>query len=55
MGFIGTDNPAVITSIARKLTHYSSYGALAFELPGVNNIIKQHLPVLKSPMIWKID
>lgn len=55
MGFIGTDDPAAITSMARKLTHYSSYGALAFELPEVNNIIKQHLPVLKSPMIWKID
>jgi len=55
MGFIGTDDPAVIASIARKLPHYSSYGALAFELPEVNNIIKQHLPVLKSPMIWKND
>jgi len=55
MGFIGTDAPAAIASIARKLTHYSSYGALAFELPGVNNVIKQHLPVLKSPMKWKAD
>jgi hypothetical protein len=55
MGFIGADDPAVIASIARKLPHYSSYGALAFELPEVNNIIKHHLPVLKSPMIWKIN
>ena len=53
MGFIGADDPAVIASIARKLPHYSSYGALAFELPEVNNIIKQHLPVLKSPMTWE--
>jgi len=51
MGFIGADDPAVIASIARKLPHYSSYGALAFELPEVNNIIKRHLPALKSPMI----
>ena len=55
LGFIGADDPEVITLIARKLPHYSSYGALAFELPEVNNIIKQHLPVLKSPMTWKLD
>ena len=55
LGFIGADDPEVITLIARKLPHYSSYGVLAFELPEVNNIIKQHLPVLKSPMTWKLD
>jgi hypothetical protein len=53
MGFIGAEDPQVIASLARKLPHYSSYGALAFELPGVNNIIKKHLPVLDSPMSWK--
>ena len=53
LGFIGAAEPDVITSIARKLPHYSSYGALAFELPAVNNIIKKHLPVLDSPMSWK--
>ena len=55
LGFIGADDPEVIALIARKLPHYSSYGVLAFELPEVNNIIKQHLPVLKSPMAWKLD
>ena len=55
LGFIGAENPEVIALIARKLPHYSSYGVLAFELPEVNNIIKQHLPVLKSPMAWKVD
>jgi aminopeptidase N len=54
LAFIGADNPEVIALLARKLPHYSSYGALAFELPEVNNIIKQHLPVLKSPMVWKL-
>jgi aminopeptidase N len=55
LGFIGAADPEVIALIARKLPHYSSYGTLAFELPEVNNIIKQHLPVLKSPMAWKLD
>ena len=55
LGFIGADDPEAIALIARKLPHYSSYGVLAFELPEVNNIIKQHLPVLKSPMSWKLD
>ena len=55
LGFIGAVDPEAITLIARKLPHYSSYGVLAFKLPEVNNMIKQHLPVLKSPMAWKID
>ena len=50
MGFIGVDDPDVITILARKLPHYSSYGALAFNKPEAKNIIKQHLPVLISPM-----
>ncbi len=55
LGFIGAHDPDVIASIASKLPHYSSYGLLVFELPEVNNIIKQHLPVLNSPMSWKSD
>ena len=55
LGFIGAHDPDVITAMARKLPHYSSYGLLVFELPEVNNIIKQHLPVLNSPMSWKSD
>jgi len=53
LGFIGADDPEVIALLARKLPHYSSYAVLAFELPEVKNSIKQHLPVLKSPMVWK--
>ena len=55
LGFIGADDPEVIASMARKLPHYSSYGVLVFELPEVNNIVKQHLPVLNSPMAWQSD
>ncbi len=55
LAFIGAEDPEEIALLARKLPHYSSYGMLAFELPEVNNIIKRHLPVLKSPMAWKVD
>ena len=50
LGFIGVEQPEAITALARKLPHYSSYGRLAFELPEVNNIIKQSLPVAISPL-----
>ena len=50
LGFIGADQPDAINALARKLPHYSSYGRLAFELPEVNNLIKQSLPVTVSPL-----
>lgn len=55
VGFIGAGTPEVIALMARKLPHYSSYGVLAFRLPEVDNIIKQHLPVLMSPMVKQLD
>ena len=55
LGFIGAEQPAVIAALARKLPHYSSYGQLAFELPKVNNIIKQSLPVKVSPLSRKLS
>jgi hypothetical protein len=50
LGFIGADDPQAILMMARKLPHYSSYGVLAFEKHQYKNIIKQHLPVLNSPL-----
>jgi len=50
LGFIGAEQPETITALARKLPHYSSYGLLAFELPEVNNIVKQSLAVKVSPL-----
>ena len=55
LGFIGAQQPNVIVSLARKLPHYSSYGRLVFELPKVNNIIKQSLPVKISPLTRQLD
>lgn len=54
LGFIGADQPDAIAALARKLPHYSTYGRLAFELPKVNNIIKQSLPVKVSPLSRKL-
>jgi aminopeptidase N len=50
LGFIGAQQPDEITTLARKLPHYSSYGRLAFVLPEVQNVIKQSLPVKVSPL-----
>jgi aminopeptidase N len=50
LGFIGAEQPDAIAALARKLPHYSTYGLLAFELPEVNNILKQSLPVKVSPL-----
>ena len=50
LGFIGAEKPNAIALLARKLPHYSTYGRLAFELPKVDNIIKQTLPVKVSPL-----
>ena len=55
LGFIGADSPESIALMARKLPHYSSYGVLAFKLPEAQNIIKQYLPVLTSPMVRQLD
>jgi hypothetical protein len=55
LGFIGAEQPDVIKALARKLPHYSSYGQLAFELPRVNNIIKQSLPVKVSPLTRELS
>ena len=54
LGFIGAEHQDTITLLARKLPHYSTYGLLAFELPTVNNIIKQSLPVTVSPLSRKL-
>lgn len=55
LGFIGAEQPEVITAMARKLPHYSSYGQLTFALPEVKNRIKLRLPVLYSTMFWSAD
>jgi len=55
LGMIGADQPEAIILLARKLPHYSTYGRLAFELPKVNNIIKQSLPVKVSPLSLQLQ
>ena len=55
LGFIGADQADVIAALARKLPHYSSYGQLAFKLPGVKNVVKQSLTVKVSPLARQLD
>ena len=55
LGFIGARQANAIVTLTRKLPHYSSYGRLVFELPKVNNIIKQSLPVKMSPLTRQLD
>jgi len=55
LGFIGADTAEAINLLAAKLPHYSSYGVLAFNKPGMKNILKQHLPVQESPMARQLD
>jgi hypothetical protein len=50
LGFIGADDPQVIMKLAAKLPHYGSYGTLAFSSPETDNLLKQHLKALGSPM-----
>ncbi|MEN8176706.1 MAG: hypothetical protein ABFS23_13150, partial [Pseudomonadota bacterium] len=49
LGFIGSQT-ASIPRLAAKLTHYGSYGRLAFDLPEVKNRLKENLPVSASPL-----
>ena len=50
MGFPGVEDPDTVSAIAGKLPHYSSYGRLVFTQSDARNILKEHLPVLVSPI-----
>ncbi len=42
-GFIGADSVAAIDAMARKLTHYGSYGRLVFDKASGRNLLKESL------------
>ena len=42
-GFIGADSAAAVQSLARRLTHYGSYGRLLFDGAGGANLVKDAL------------
>jgi hypothetical protein len=42
-GFIGADTPRAVQTLARKLTHYGSYGRLIFDLASGRNLRKDTL------------
>jgi len=43
IGFIGADSPQAIQTLARKLTHYGSYGRLVFDGDTGRNLLKDSL------------
>ena len=42
-GFIGAHSPQAIETLARKLTHYGSYGRLVFDAENGSNLVKDSL------------
>ena len=42
-GFIGADSPQAVAALARKLTHYGSYGRLVFDAKTGSNQVKDSL------------
>ena len=47
---LATDDPRAISSLARKLPHYSKYGYLAFNSEGMRNVLKGQWPASRSPL-----
>ncbi len=54
LGFIGAQDAKSIGLLERKLPHYSSYGELVFDLPGVTNRKKRRLPVMHSALMREL-
>lgn len=50
MGWLGSDNPAAVPGLARKLPHYGKYSFLAFSGDEPSNIAKGQWAVLDSPL-----
>jgi len=50
LAWLGTDNPAALPGLARKLPHYAKYSYLAFTGAGPDNVLKGQWRVLDSPL-----
>ena len=50
LGFIGARTGAEVAALARKLPHYGSFGRLVFASDSVDNIRRDALPVVSSPL-----
>lgn len=50
LGFVGARGAPSIELLARKLTHYGSFGRLLFDLPGANNQLREGLAVSHLPL-----
>ncbi|MBT3244929.1 MAG: hypothetical protein HN352_17425 [Bacteroidetes bacterium] len=54
LGFLATNNPVALKSLATKLMHYGKYGYLAFEGDDATNTLKGMFPVINSPLSYKL-
>ena len=50
LGFIGTRGKPAIDALAGKLTHYSSFGRMVFDLQTNKNLLRESLSASSSPL-----
>ena len=50
LGFIGTRGKQAIDALAGKLTHYSSFGRMVFDLQTNKNLLRESLSASSSPL-----
>jgi aminopeptidase N len=55
VGWITVGNSAAVTSLLRKLPHYSKYSYLVFEGAGAENVDKGAWEVMQSPLSAMVD
>lgn len=54
LGWLGTDHPAALPGLGRKLPHYGKYSYLGFSGNEPTNMAKGQWPVLQSPMTVRL-
>ena len=50
VAWLGSDNPAAVKGLARKLPHYGKYSYLVFTGDAPRNVLKGQWPVIHSPL-----
>jgi len=55
IGWLGTDDPAAVSSLARRLPHYGKYSYLALSRPGLEVTLQGQWPVLDGPLSRPLD
>lgn len=55
LSWLGTEEPAALQGLARKLPHYGKYSFLVFEGKEPSNVAKGQWPVVNSPLRARIE